>query len=134
MSAVIRFGTDGWRAVIGEDFTVTGDHAPTWNGIYGALATAAGVERPELVHVASETIAAFAPALGPTLLGDKAHSMLFDCAKVRALVPEFRTTVGFDEGARRIVAHHDAHEEHRVIDPAHDELSDRLVAFARSAA
>ena len=132
--AVALTGLLGHPAAIGEDFTVTGDHAPTWNGIYGALATAAGVERPDLVHVASETIAAFAPALGPTLLGDKAHSMLFDCAKVRALVPEFRTTVGFDEGARRIVAHHDAHEEHRVIDPAHDELSDRLVAFARSAA
>jgi nucleoside-diphosphate-sugar epimerase len=132
-AAVALTGLFAHPAAIGEDFTVTGDHAPSWNGIYGWLAQAAGVERPELVHVASDTIAAFAPALGPTLLGDKAHSMLFDCSKVRALVPEFATTVGFDEGARRIVAHFDAHEDDRVIDAAHDELSDRIAAYARSA-
>ena len=44
-------------AALGEAFTITGTHAPTWNQIYTWLGQAAGVE-PELVHVASETIAA----------------------------------------------------------------------------
>ena len=61
-------------------------------------------------------VAAFAPDLGPGLLGDKAHSMVFDNAKVKALAPDFRTTVTFDEGARRIIAHHDAHPELQVVD------------------
>lgn len=118
---------------IGEDFTITGSHAPTWNQIYGWLADAAGVEAPELVHVASDAIGAIVPDLGPTLVGDKAHSSVFDTSKVQALVPEFATTVAFDEGARRILAYYDAHPEAQIVDADLDAQFDRLVAYARSA-
>jgi len=118
---------------IGETFHITGDHAPTWNQIYGWLADAAGVPDPQLVHVASETVAAFAPDLGPGLLGDKAHSMVFDNAKVKALAPDFRTTITFDEGARRIIAHYDAHPELQVVDDDLDAAFDRMAAHAASA-
>jgi nucleoside-diphosphate-sugar epimerase len=120
-------------AAIGDAFTITGSHAPTWNRIYGWLADAAGVAEPDFVHVASDTIAAFAPELGPTLIGDKAHSVIFDTTKVTALVPEFRTTITFDEGARRILAHYDAHPEAQRVDEDRDALFDRIAAFARSA-
>ncbi len=126
-------GLLGNPAAVGEDFTITGDHTPTWNQIYRWLAEAAGVEQPDLVHVASETIATFAPELGPTLIGDKAHSVVFDNSKLRALVPEFATTVTFDEGARRIIAHYDAHPEEQRVDAGHDALFDRIAAHARSA-
>ena len=131
--AVAFTGLLGNPAAIGEAFTITGTHAPTWNQIYGWLAEAAGVAEPDLVHIASDTIAAFAPDLGPTLLGDKAHSMLFDSSKVAALVPEFRTTITFDEGARRILAHYDAHPEAQRTDADLDALFDRMAAHARSA-
>lgn len=85
------------------------------------------------MHVASETIAAFAPELGPTLVGDKAHSMLFDNSKITALVPEFRTTILFDEGARRIVARHDAEPSLQRIDEGRDAVFDRIAAHARAA-
>lgn len=120
-------------AAIGEAFTITGSHAPTWNQIYGWLAQAAGVGEPDLVHVASDTIAAFAPDLGPTLIGDKAHSMVFDTSKVTALVPDFRTTITFDEGARRIIAYYDAHPGEQRIDEGRDAVFDRIAAHARSA-
>ena len=131
--AVAFTGLIGNPAAIGEAFTITGTHAPTWNQIYGWLADAAGVASPDFVHVASDTIAAFAPELGPTLIGDKAHSMLFDNSKVTQLVPEFRTTVTFDEGARRILAYYDAHPEAQRIEEGRDALFDRIAAFARSA-
>lgn len=132
--AVAFVGLLGNHAAIGEAFHITGDHAPTWNQIYGWLADAAGVASPRLVHVASETIAAFSPEHGPGLIGDKANSMMFDNSKVKALVPEFRTTITFDEGARRILAHLDANPAEQVIDPEFDALSDRLAAFAAGAA
>ncbi|WP_458042197.1 MULTISPECIES: SDR family oxidoreductase [Bacteria] len=131
--AVAFTGLLGAPEAIGEAYTITGDHAPTWNQIYGWLGEAAGVTEPRLVHVASETIAAFVPDLGPGLVGDKAHSMVFDNAKIRALVPEFRTTVTFDEGARRILAHYDANPELQVIDPDLDAAFDRMVAHAEAA-
>ncbi|MEI3867173.1 SDR family oxidoreductase [Microbacterium sp. CCNWLW134] len=131
--AVAIVGLAGHSDAVGEAFTVTGDHAPSWNRIYGWLAEAAGVTSPDLVHVASETIAAFAPAFGPGLVGDKAHSMIFDNAKVTALVPEFRTTITFDEGARQILAFYDAHPDRQEVDADHDALFDRIAAHARQA-
>ena len=121
--AVAFTGLLGNPAAIGEAFTITGTHAPTWNQIYGWLADAAGVAEPDFVHVASDAIAAFAPDLGPGLLGDKAHSVVFDASKVTALVPEFRTTITFDEGARRILAHYDAHPAEQKVDGALDARS-----------
>jgi nucleoside-diphosphate-sugar epimerase len=131
--AVAFTGLLGNPAAIGEDFTITGTHAPTWNQIYGWLADAAGAADPDFVHVASDAIAAFAPDLGPGLLGDKAHSVVFDASKVTALVPEFRTTITFDEGARRIIAHYDAHPAEQKVDGALDSAFDRIAAYARSA-
>jgi nucleoside-diphosphate-sugar epimerase len=126
-------GLLGEPAAIGEAFTITGSHAPSWNQIYGWLADAAGVPDAPLVHVASETIAAFVPDLGPGLVGDKAHTMIFDTSKITALVPEFRTTITFDEGARRILAHLDAHPELQRPDAALDAAFDRMVAHAAAA-
>ena len=124
-------GLLGHPLAIGDSFTITGTHAPTWNQIYGWLGQAAGVE-PELVHVASETIAAADPEVGAGLVGDKAHSMLFDCSKVTALVPEFRTTITYDEAVHDQVAWYDAHPDEQAVDPGLDALFDRLVKGARS--
>ncbi|MEZ3159604.1 SDR family oxidoreductase [Microbacterium sp. BWT-B31] len=123
----------GNPAAIGEPFHITGDHAPTWNQIYGWLADAAGVTDRRFVHIASDTIAAVLPDKGPGLIGDKSNSMVFDNAKVKALAPDFCTTITFDEGARRIIAHHDAHPDLQVVDPALDAAFDRLVAHADAA-
>lgn len=126
-------GLLGNPLAIGEAYTITGDHAPTWNQIYRWLADAAGVADPDLVHIASETIAVFAPDHGPGLVGDKAHTALFDNSKIKRLVPAFGTTIRFDQGAREILAHYDAHPELQVEKPALDEAFDRMVAHARSA-
>lgn len=129
--AVAFTGLLGNPFAIGDTFHITGDHAPTWNQIYRWLAEAAGVDEPELVHVASETIGAVHPEWGPGLVGDKAHSMVFDNAKVTALVPEFRTTVTFDRGAVEIIDFHDAHPELQVVDPVADAAFERILALPR---
>jgi nucleoside-diphosphate-sugar epimerase len=129
--AVAFAGLLGNPSAIGDAFHITGDHAPTWNQIYGWLADAAGVTAPELVHVASETIAAVHPEWGPGLLGDKAHSMVFDNAKVKALVPEFATTITFDEGAREIIDFIDATPSLQRNDPEADAAFERILALPR---
>lgn len=126
-------GLLGHPGAIGEAITLTGSHSPSWNQIYRWLADAAGVAAPDFVHVASDTIAALAPDLGPGLIGDKSHPGLFDTTRLRALVPEFVTTVTFDEGARRILAHYDAHPAAQQVDAGRDVLFDRLAAHARAA-
>ncbi len=125
-------GLLGHPLAVGDAFQIMGTHAPTWDQVYTWLARAAGVDGPELVHVASETIARVLPDVGPGLLGDKAHSMVFDCARLQALVPEFGTTITYDQGAVEQVAWYDAHPEAQHVDAALDAGFDRLVEHARA--
>jgi nucleoside-diphosphate-sugar epimerase len=115
---------------IGSPVQITSDESLTWNAIAGLLGNALGVE-PQLVHVASETLAAEVP-YGDGLLGDKAHSVVFDNSRVKSLVPGWRATIPFAEGAREIVDWHLADPSRQWVDAALDATFDRLVAaYAR---
>jgi nucleoside-diphosphate-sugar epimerase len=129
--AVAFTGLLGRPEAVGDTFHITGDEAPTWDEIYCYLAEALGVEA-ELVHVASESIAAAIPELGPGLLGDKAHSMQFDNSKVKALVPGFSARVPFARGAGEIVEWYLADAGRQRVDPDLDSAFDRLVEHARA--
>jgi nucleoside-diphosphate-sugar epimerase len=124
-------GLVGRPQALGQAFHITGDEVLTWNAIFAELAAALGVT-PKIVHVASDTIAREIPSLGPGLLGDKSHSVVFDNAKVRALAPGFAQRVPFADGARRIAAWHAAHPEALKVDPALDQAFDRLTRSALS--
>ncbi|HEY8319000.1 MAG TPA: NAD-dependent epimerase/dehydratase family protein [Amnibacterium sp.] len=115
---------------IGNAYTITGESAPTWDQVYTWLGKAAGASA-DLVHVASETIAAALPDRGDGLIGDKAHSMLFDTTKLRRIVPEFTTTIPYAVGARRVLAWYDAHPDAQQVDAELDAAFDRLVTAAR---
>jgi len=112
---------------IGDAFHITSDEVLTWNQIHTTLAEAAGVEA-KLVHVPSERIAGVDPEWGASLLGDKAHSMIFDNTKLKRVVPEFVATVPYAVGARETLAWFDADAARRVVDASFDALSDRLIA------
>ena len=132
--AVAFTGLLGNPAAVGEAFHITGTHAPTWNQIYGWLADAAGVASPELVHVASETIARMSPDLGPGLVGDKAHSMVFDNAQGAGA----RTRVPYDRSRSTRARAASCRTTTRIpatqhVDEELDALSDRLAAFALTA-
>ncbi|WP_426999056.1 NAD-dependent epimerase/dehydratase family protein [Pseudarthrobacter sp. N5] len=126
-------GLLGRPQAVGESYTITSDEFLPWDQVYRLFARAADVEEPELVHVASETIAAHRPALGPGLLGDRSHSVVFDNSKIKSLVPGFRASIPFSDGARKIVRWHDANPALQVVDQGFMELSDQLISWARRA-
>jgi len=127
--AVGFVGLMGNPVAVGDVFQITSDFVYPWDAIYRMLGTAAGVE-PNLVHVASEKIAAAIPDWGPGLLGDKAHSVVFDNSKLRSVVPEFNPITTFAQGAREIVAWHDAVESRRSVDADLNAKLDALIASA----
>jgi nucleoside-diphosphate-sugar epimerase len=131
--AVGFVGLLGNPAAYGEAFHITNEFPYSWNHIYTELGRAAGVEEPELVHVASETIAAVHPDWGPGLVGDKAHTMIFDNSKVAALVPEFAPKIDFSQGAREMIEWYDADPERSQVDPEVDKVIDRLCAIPKLA-
>jgi nucleoside-diphosphate-sugar epimerase len=116
----------GHPRAIGDVFHITSDDVLTWNQIAEALAAAAGVEA-RIVHVPSDAIAAADPEWGAGLLGDKAHSMVFDNSKLRQLVPDYVATIPFHDGAREIVAWFDEDPSRQQIDARLDTVMDRLV-------
>jgi nucleoside-diphosphate-sugar epimerase len=111
---------------VGDSFHITSDEALPWDEITRTLAAAAGAE-PHIVHVPSDAIAAADPEWGAGLLGDKAHSMVFDNSKVKAAVPGWVATVPFATGAREILDWYDADPSRAVVDRRLDALMDRLV-------
>ncbi|HVZ45846.1 MAG TPA: NAD-dependent epimerase/dehydratase family protein [Ramlibacter sp.] len=111
----------------GDSFHITSDESPCWNTIVLTLAHAAGVREPKIVHVPSDAIAAADKDWGDALLGDMAHSLVFDNRKVRSLVPEFVCTTTFAEGAREMMEWFDAHPERKIVDAAKDATMDWLV-------
>src|ERR1035438_8132959 len=93
----------GYPRTLGEAVHITSDDVLSWNQIAETLAAALGVQA-RLVHVPSDAIAAADPGWGAGLLGDKAHSMVFDNAKLRSIVPGWNAVIPFEQGAREIVA------------------------------
>ena len=112
---------------LGEAFHITADDVLTWNQIAEALAAALGVTA-RIVHVPSDAIAAADPEWGAGLLGDKAHSMVFDNTKVRRLVPGWRAVIPFERGARQIADWYLADPARQVTDQALDGVMDKLAA------
>ncbi len=116
----------GHPRVLGEAVHITSDDVLTWNQIAEALAAASGV-RCRIVHVPSDAIAAVDPEWGAGLLGDKAHSMIFDNTKLRRLVPGFQARIPFEQGAREIVDWYAADPARQVVDARLDKVMDLLV-------
>ena len=113
---------------LGEAVQITSDEALTWNQIHGIIGAALGVQ-PDLRHIPTDFLAA---CLGPRadgLTGDKAHSAVFDNAKLKRLGPGFQATIRFDQGARRSLRRMLDEPALQVADPAFDAWCDRLLAL-----
>jgi nucleoside-diphosphate-sugar epimerase len=119
-------GLLGNPQAIGQSFQITSDEWLSWNQIYSIIAQAAGVV-PDLVHIPSELIAKVDLEWGASLLGDKAHSMIFDNSKIRKLVPQFHPVIPFRQGAKEIMAWYDADARRQVVDQYNDLVQDRLI-------
>lgn len=122
-------GLLGNTRAIGEAYTITSDDVLTWDQIFTLLGTAAGA-RPRIVHVTSDLIAAVDPDFGAGLVGDKAHSMIFDNTKIKTAVPDYVATIPFEQGAREIVAWHDEDPSRRVVDERVNATIERLLSRA----
>jgi len=122
----------GHPQAIGEAFHITSDQVLTWNQIYATIADALGVAA-DVVHVPSDLVARVDPETGAGLLGDKAHSAIFDNSKVRRCAPGFVATIPFHEGIRRTIAWFQADPRRWVVrDDVHATMDRILAAWSRA--
>mgnify|MGYP000237186864 CR=1 FL=1 len=126
-------GLLGRSQALGEAYHITSEEVLTWDQIFRIVGRAAGVDSPELIHIPSELFNAFDPNLGVGLLGDKAHSVIFDNSKIKQLVPNFAATIPFDRGAEEIIAWFEADSARQAIDEVHNRMLDNMITAYRSA-
>lgn len=120
-------GLMGNLQAIGEAVQITSDESLTWNQIYQAIADAAGVNLKPY-YVPSD----FLDACGHYdfkggLLGDKAHTVVFDNSKLKRLVPDFVATTRYDQGIKATVEHVMANPDLQYEDPDFDHYCDRII-------
>ncbi|MEZ4517566.1 MAG: SDR family oxidoreductase [Chloroflexota bacterium] len=120
-------GLLGNPQAIGEAIHITSDEWLTWDAIAGLFGAAVGME-PEIVHVPSDTINRYDADWGVSLLADKAHTTVFDNAKIKRLVPEYDAQIPFAEGAVEIVNWYNANPQAKQINESYNELVDRIIA------
>ena len=120
-------GLLGNEDALGRAVHITSDEILTWDAIVGALAEASGVEA-RIVHVPSDQIAKADGEWGQSLLGDKAHTRVFDNSLIKALVPDFDAPTSWAAGAREMTAWFDADPARRTVDAEVNATIDRLVA------
>jgi nucleoside-diphosphate-sugar epimerase len=97
-------GLIGNPLTIGHAFHITSDEVYTWNKIYQIIGSCVGV-RPDIVHIPSDYLASFDEHLTGGLIGDKANCAVFDNAKIKSFVPEYRSSISFQEGVGRAIRH-----------------------------
>jgi nucleoside-diphosphate-sugar epimerase len=119
-------GLLGKQGAIGEAFHITSDEVLTWNQIYEEVFAALGVKR-NIVHVATDLIAAYWPHAESSLTGDKINSAVFDNSKVKRLAPDFQCEVNWAEGVRRAISWHRAHPEFQTLDAEMERIMDDIV-------
>ncbi len=126
-------GLMGNPDAIGETYQITSDESLTWNQIYQAVADCLGVEYKPY-YVATEFLAetAFTDLRG-NLWGDKAHSVVFDNAKLKAAVPDFKAIIPFTRGIKETVDHILSHPECQTEDKEFDEWCDMVITALENA-
>lgn len=93
-------GLIGNPAAIGEAFHITSDELLTWNQIFRTVALAVGITDLNCVHIPGEIIGMLEPDWGPTIVCDKACSVIFDNSKIKSFVPGFTCKIPFHVGIR----------------------------------
>lgn len=124
--AVGFIGLFGKQEALGEIYHITSDELLNWNQIYKMLADELGVPL-NYVHIPSEFIAKYDPEMGAGLLGDKAHSVIFDNSKIKKLVPEFNCKIPFSQGAKEIVSWYKNNKDWQVVDEKINNKVDEII-------
>jgi len=90
----------GNDAALDDVFHITSDEAHSWNDILSHVANAVSYN-VELVGIDSDDLISYIPELEGPLLGDKAHTMIFDNSKIRSVTNEWACSVTLADGISR---------------------------------
>ena len=120
-------GLLGHQQTTGQAFHITSDEILTWDQIYQAVGEAAG-RKPDIIHIPSDFICSVTDRWTGDLLGDKAHSVIFDNTKIKTLVPEYKAVIPFCKGIKRTLSWFDEKKERQCLNPETESLYEKVLA------
>lgn len=119
-------GLIGHPQAIGNSFHITSDEMLTWNQIYETIADAAGT-KANIVHIPSEFICKYDESMIGGLLGDKEHSVIFDNAKIKLFVPDFKAVIPFKQGIKKTLAWFESDPARMIINEETNKMMDKII-------
>ena len=119
-------GAAGNPACFGEAYNIVGDEVVTWDDYTRRTAAAIGAPPPRIVHLPTDLLLAIDRPRYSALEEIFRFHGVYSSAKLKRVVPAYRTATPFEEGVRRTVAWMDQHG--KVAPAESDPQEDRLVA------
>lgn len=110
----------------GEAYHLTSDLAYTWLEIHQMLEKALNI-KVETIKIPTEEVIKHFTEMEGNLLGDKAHSLVFDNSKIKAVAPNYKSETGYEEIIIKTVKWYEEHQEFQIIDEEFDQNYDELV-------
>jgi nucleoside-diphosphate-sugar epimerase len=122
-------GAIGNRATVGQTYNVTGEEWLTWNRYHEKVAEALGAPTPAMVHIPTDLLGKSAPNHTAFIVNDLHYVNIFDTAAAHRDL-QFRYTIPFVDGVRRIVAWLDANGG--ISNSDDDPFDDQVIAAWQS--
>jgi nucleoside-diphosphate-sugar epimerase len=126
-------GLCGLRDAIGEAVQITADAVLTWKQIIEEIRLALGVDSIDIEYIPTDFICHVDPDMIAKFKGDKSSPGVFDCAKLKSLVPDFQCRIPYRDGAREAVAWFKADPARQCSNPSVDATFDRIINAWRKA-
>lgn len=108
-----------------ETFNIVGDEKHHWREVIEELGKILNCQ-PVYVNLTKEQLAKEIPNRKGEILGGRGISQLLDNSKLKAAVPDFKTTISLKEGLRKTVNYYLEHNYLSGIDYSFDAAWDRI--------
>lgn len=117
----------GEQRAAGRAFHIASEEPTLWRDLYLEFGRIGGVE-PVFAFLPSKTLYSVDPDRFGHIFFEKCYPGLFDCSRLREVLPGYRARIGLRDGLEALIASWDA--DGLQPDPELDALEDTLVAWA----
>jgi nucleoside-diphosphate-sugar epimerase len=119
-------GLFGNHAAFNTAVHITSDEILSWNDVLSKISMTIDTQ-PIVINIPSAVIEKELPEYRGELQYDKANTMVFDNSKIKRMVPDFESSIRFEEGIMRTMDYFQSNHEMMIIEHAWDARIDRLI-------
>jgi nucleoside-diphosphate-sugar epimerase len=119
------FGLFGNKKSLGEAYHITSDEVLSWNQIAKILADKTHGTL-NIGYVPAEFVIPYDIDWSKNLTWDKRYPGIFDNTKIKSIVPEYKASIPFEQGAAEIAEWYDSHPEYQIVNQSFDAMLDKI--------